>query len=84
MSDGVRWPFLIQRGHKSTWIFRKQTTSLQQEIGFIKMKAWMTNIKVVAGPVKINKVTCDEKGSQVESYFLLEAKPMKETEIDKE
>lgn len=48
------------------------------------MKAWKTNIKVVAGPVKINKVTRDEKSSQVESNFLLEAKPMKETEIDKE
>ena len=44
----------------------------------------MTNIKAVAGPVKINKVTRDEKGSQVESNFLLEAKPMKETEIDKD
>lgn len=47
------------------------------------MEAWITNIKVVVGPVKI-KVTRDEKGSQVDSNFLLEAKPMKETETEKE
>ena len=48
------------------------------------MEAWITNIKVVVGPVKINKVTRDEKGSQAESNSLLEAKPMKETGTDKE
>lgn len=48
------------------------------------MEAWITNIKVVVGLVKRNKVTRDEKRCQVDSNFLLEAKPMKETETDKE